>query len=61
LFKGVSMWHFHVHMHYNPNWFSSSIYLLSALVPFLWWFGQILKFYIYSFKPWVFKKMNKLA
>jgi hypothetical protein len=35
-------------MYYNPNWFISSIFLLSTLVPFLWWFQQVLKFYIYS-------------
>jgi hypothetical protein len=44
----VSMWHFHVYMYYNPNWFISSIFLLSTLVSFLWWFQQFLKFYIHS-------------
>jgi hypothetical protein len=33
--QGVSLWHFHVYMYYNPNWFISSIFLLSTLVPFL--------------------------
>jgi hypothetical protein len=35
--QGVSLWHFHVYMNYNPNWLNSSIVLLSILVPF-WWF-----------------------
>jgi hypothetical protein len=30
---GVSLWHFHVYMYYNPNWFIS-VFLLSTLVPF---------------------------
>jgi hypothetical protein len=34
----VSMWHFHVNMYYNLNWFTPCIFLLSTLVPFLWWF-----------------------
>jgi hypothetical protein len=38
---GVSLWHFHICMYYNPNWFISTIFLLSTLVPFLWWFQQI--------------------
>jgi hypothetical protein len=38
--QGVSLWHFHVYMYYNLNWFISSIFLLSTLVPFLWWFPQ---------------------
>jgi hypothetical protein len=28
--------HFHVYMHYYPNWFISPIFLLYILVPFLW-------------------------
>jgi hypothetical protein len=32
------LWHFHVYMYYNPNWFIPSIFLISTLVPFLWWF-----------------------
>jgi hypothetical protein len=35
------LWYFHVYMHYNPNWFISSIFLHSALVPFLWWFQLV--------------------
>jgi hypothetical protein len=31
----VSLWHFHVYMYYNLNWFISSIFLLSNLFPFL--------------------------
>jgi hypothetical protein len=46
--QGIFLWHFHVHMYYNLNWFISSIFLLSPLVTFLWWFQQILKFCIYS-------------
>jgi hypothetical protein len=38
--QGVSLWHFHVRMYYNPNWFISSILLLFTLVPF-WWFQQV--------------------
>jgi uncharacterized membrane protein len=37
----VSLWHFHVRMYYSLNWFISSILLLSALVPFLWWLYQV--------------------
>jgi hypothetical protein len=29
------LWHFRVYMYYNLNWFISSIFLLSTLVPFL--------------------------
>jgi hypothetical protein len=39
--QGVSLWHFNVHMYYNLNWFIPSIFLLSTLVSFLWWFQQI--------------------
>jgi hypothetical protein len=39
--QGVSLWHFHVYMYYNGNWFISSIFLLCTLVPFLWWFHQL--------------------
>jgi hypothetical protein len=28
--RGVSLWNFHVYMYYNPNWFISSIFLLST-------------------------------
>jgi hypothetical protein len=48
LFKVAIQGYFHVHMYYNPNWFIPSIFLLSALVLFLRWFQQILKFYIHS-------------
>jgi hypothetical protein len=41
----VSLWHFHVYMYYNSIWFISSIFLLSTLVPFLWLFQLVLKFY----------------
>jgi hypothetical protein len=27
-----------IYMHYKPNWFISSTFLHSTLVPFLWWF-----------------------
>jgi hypothetical protein len=36
--QGVSLWYFHVCMYHNTNWFISSIFLHSTLVPFLWWF-----------------------
>jgi hypothetical protein len=39
--QGVSLWHFHVYMYYNPIWFIS-IFLLFTLVPFLWWFQHFL-------------------
>jgi hypothetical protein len=39
--QGVSLWHFYVRMYYNLNWFISSIFLLSTLAPFLWWFQQV--------------------
>jgi hypothetical protein len=35
------LWQFHVYMYYNLYWFISSIFLLSTLVPFLWWFHQV--------------------
>jgi hypothetical protein len=38
---GVSLWHFHICMYYSPNWFISSIFLLSTLVPFLCCFQQV--------------------
>jgi hypothetical protein len=34
--QGVSLWHFHVCMYYNPNYFIPSIFLLSTFVSFLW-------------------------
>jgi hypothetical protein len=34
--QGVSLWYFHVCMYYNPNWFISSNFLHSALIPLLW-------------------------
>jgi hypothetical protein len=34
--QGVSLWYFLVCMYHNPNWFSSSNFLHSTLVPFLW-------------------------
>jgi hypothetical protein len=42
------LWHFHVYMYYNPNWFIFSIFLHSTLLPSLWWFQLIYKFYIHS-------------
>jgi hypothetical protein len=39
--QGVSLCHFHVYMYYSSSWFISSIFHLSTLVPFLWWFQQI--------------------
>jgi hypothetical protein len=38
--QGVFLWHIHVYMYYNPNWFMSSIFLFSTIVCFLWWFQQ---------------------
>jgi hypothetical protein len=37
----VSLWHFHVYMYDNLNWFIPSIFLLSIFIPLLWWFQQI--------------------
>jgi hypothetical protein len=39
--QDVVPWHFHVCLYYNPNCFTSSIFLHSTLVPFLWWFQQV--------------------
>jgi hypothetical protein len=39
--QGFSVWHFHVYMYCTPNWFICSIFLLSTLVHFLWWFQQV--------------------
>jgi hypothetical protein len=39
--QGVSLWHLHVYMYNNPNVFMPSIFLLSTLVPFLWWLQQV--------------------
>jgi hypothetical protein len=39
--QGVSLWPFHVYMYCNPNCFICSIFLLSTLVPFLWWLQQV--------------------
>jgi hypothetical protein len=39
--QGVSLWHFHVYMYCDPVWFISSIFLLTLLVPFLWWFQLV--------------------
>jgi hypothetical protein len=38
--QGVSLWHFHVYMYCNLNWFTPSIFLLSTLVPLVRWFQQ---------------------
>jgi hypothetical protein len=32
--QGVSLWHFHLYMYYNPLWFITSIFVLSTLAPF---------------------------
>jgi hypothetical protein len=45
--QGVSLWHFHVYMYYNQNWFISSTFL-STLVSFLQWFQQVSKLYTHS-------------
>jgi hypothetical protein len=39
--QGVSLWHSHEYIYYDANWFISSVFLLSTLVPFLWWFQQV--------------------
>jgi hypothetical protein len=45
----ISWWHSHVYMHYNLNWFISSIFLLSTLVPFL--FQSFKNSFIFYFFP----------
>jgi hypothetical protein len=46
--QGVSLWYFHVHMCYTPNWFiSSKLSTFSTLAPFLWWFQPVS--FLYSF------------
>jgi hypothetical protein len=39
--QGFSLWHFHVYMYYDLNWFISFIFLFSTSVFFLWWFQQV--------------------
>jgi hypothetical protein len=49
--QGVSLWHFHIYIcvyiyiyiciYHNPKWFIPSIFLLSTLIPFLWWFQRV--------------------
>jgi hypothetical protein len=46
--QDVSLWYFHVYIFWNPNLFIPFIFLLSTLVPFLWWLQQIKKV-LYSF------------
>jgi hypothetical protein len=41
--QGVSLWYFHENMYYSLNWFISSIFLLSTLIPFLWWWNFFLE------------------
>jgi hypothetical protein len=51
----VSLWHFHVNMYYNPNWFIPSILLLSTLDLSLWWFNSFKFLYSFLYKthpPW---------
>jgi hypothetical protein len=38
---GVSLWHFHVYMYYNLNWFMPSIFFLSTLVSFYGDFNRL--------------------
>jgi hypothetical protein len=35
--QGVSLWHFHVYMYYNPNWFISSFSSFYRTPLFLLW------------------------
>jgi hypothetical protein len=39
--QGDALWYFHGYRHYNSNWFISSNFLHSTLVPFLWWFQPV--------------------
>jgi hypothetical protein len=34
----VSLWHIHIFVYYNSNWFISSVFPISTLVSFLRWF-----------------------
>jgi hypothetical protein len=42
------LWHFHVYMYYNLNWFIFFYFSSFYLSPLLWWFQRDLKFYIHS-------------
>jgi hypothetical protein len=35
------LWYLFAYTFYTPNWFSSSNYLHSNLVPLLWWFQLV--------------------
>jgi hypothetical protein len=48
LHKRVSVWHFHLYMSYIPNWSIPSVFLLSTIVPSLWLFQQVWKFFMHS-------------
>jgi hypothetical protein len=39
--QGASLWHFHVYIYYSSIWFTSSIFLLSTFIPFLWLFQLV--------------------
>jgi hypothetical protein len=39
--QGDSLWHFCVCTYYNASCFMSSIFVLSTLIPFLWWYHQV--------------------
>jgi hypothetical protein len=51
--QGISLWYFHVYMCYNPNWFISSVFLLSILVFFLWWFHSCYNLIPSFFLKWL--------
>jgi hypothetical protein len=50
---GIFYWHFHVCMYYNPNWFISSIFLLSTLVLFLWWSPCLKILYSFLYREYI--------
>jgi hypothetical protein len=46
-YTGSFLWYFHVYVYYSLMWFIS-LFLLSTLIPFLWFFQQAQKFYVHS-------------
>jgi hypothetical protein len=52
--QGVSLWHFHVYMYYNPNWFISPIFLLSTSDPLLMVISTDLKIlYLFLYREYI--------
>jgi hypothetical protein len=52
--QGISLWYFHVYIHYYPNCFISSFFLLSTLLPFFMVVSVSLRSqFIYSSIEWI--------